>query len=235
MRMIQKHPCALLRLQRLWEEEVAKSGLEKASLLRTILRFQRTRLIISVMAGVLAMVSAFVGPVSQLHLVKSFKKGLQTNLGVISITWSTRHGSWFYWVPASTILTQFSTSLRLFWYTRSWIMSATLLSQLRYMESASALLCSPPSSSRASSSRCCGHSMCALPLGWRGPSAYWPTRRSFRSGCTAASPWERYSPHLPTSIWVLKQKKMGKKVLGINAYCLAAKKSAPPQKTINCN
>ncbi|XP_051918403.1 ATP-binding cassette sub-family C member 12 isoform X2 [Hippocampus zosterae] len=57
------------RLQRLWEEEVAKSGLEKASLLRTILCFQRTRLIISFMAGVLAMVSAFVGPAILVHLI----------------------------------------------------------------------------------------------------------------------------------------------------------------------
>uniref|UniRef100_A0A671TJS5 ATP binding cassette subfamily C member 12 n=1 Tax=Sparus aurata TaxID=8175 RepID=A0A671TJS5_SPAAU len=34
------------RLQRLWEEEVARVGLEKASLTRVIVRFQRTRLIL---------------------------------------------------------------------------------------------------------------------------------------------------------------------------------------------
>ncbi|XP_071345317.1 ATP-binding cassette sub-family C member 12 [Trachinotus anak] len=50
------------RLQRLWEEEVAKVGLEKASLVRAILRFQRTRLILSVMIGILVMVAAFLGP-----------------------------------------------------------------------------------------------------------------------------------------------------------------------------
>uniref|UniRef100_A0A8C2ZRV4 ATP-binding cassette sub-family C member 5 n=1 Tax=Cyclopterus lumpus TaxID=8103 RepID=A0A8C2ZRV4_CYCLU len=50
------------RLQRLWEEEVAKVGLEKASVVRVFLRFQRTRLILSVIAGVLAMVAAFLGP-----------------------------------------------------------------------------------------------------------------------------------------------------------------------------
>lgn len=53
----------LCRLYRLWEEEVAKVGLEKASLGRVILRFQRTRLILSVFIGVLAMVAAFLGPV----------------------------------------------------------------------------------------------------------------------------------------------------------------------------
>ncbi|XP_070815026.1 ATP-binding cassette sub-family C member 12 [Chaetodon trifascialis] len=50
------------RLHRLWEEEVAKVGLEKASLVRVILRFQRTRLILSVIVGVLAMLAAFLGP-----------------------------------------------------------------------------------------------------------------------------------------------------------------------------
>ncbi|XP_069030712.1 ATP-binding cassette sub-family C member 12 [Embiotoca jacksoni] len=50
------------RLQRLWEEEVAKVGLEKASLVRVILRFQRTRLILAVIIGILAMVAAFLGP-----------------------------------------------------------------------------------------------------------------------------------------------------------------------------
>ncbi|KAM4743675.1 ATP-binding cassette sub-family C member 12 [Anableps anableps] len=50
------------RLQRLWEEEVAKKGLEKASLVNTVLRFQRTRLILSIIIGIFAMGAAFVGP-----------------------------------------------------------------------------------------------------------------------------------------------------------------------------
>ncbi|KAK9542217.1 hypothetical protein VZT92_000096 [Zoarces viviparus] len=50
------------RLHRLWEEEVAKVGLQKASLVRVILRFQRTRLILSVAVGVLLMVALFLGP-----------------------------------------------------------------------------------------------------------------------------------------------------------------------------
>lgn len=52
------------RLQKLWKEEVAKAGLEKASLVRAIVRFQRTRLIVSAAAGVIAMVAAFLGPVN---------------------------------------------------------------------------------------------------------------------------------------------------------------------------
>ncbi|XP_070687523.1 ATP-binding cassette sub-family C member 12 [Pempheris klunzingeri] len=60
------------RLHRLWEEEVAKVGLEKASLVRVILRFQRTRLIISVLVGVLAMVVAFVGPAVLVYEILTF-------------------------------------------------------------------------------------------------------------------------------------------------------------------
>ena len=44
---------------------MAKAGLEKASLVRAIVRFQRTRLIVSAAAGVVAMVAAFLGPVNK--------------------------------------------------------------------------------------------------------------------------------------------------------------------------
>ncbi|XP_077569773.1 ATP-binding cassette sub-family C member 12-like [Stigmatopora nigra] len=71
------------RLQRLWEEEVSKCGLEKASLVRAILRFQRTRLILSVMVGVLAMVAAFLGPAvlvyQLLNYVEDPSKSTQTH------------------------------------------------------------------------------------------------------------------------------------------------------------
>lgn len=59
------------RLQKLWKEEVAKVGLEKASLVRAIFRFQRTRLILSAAAGVVAMVAAFMGPVNESQIVYS--------------------------------------------------------------------------------------------------------------------------------------------------------------------
>lgn len=55
--------CVVYRLHRLWEEEVAKVGLDKASVFRVVLRFQRTRLILSVIVAVLAMMAAFLGPV----------------------------------------------------------------------------------------------------------------------------------------------------------------------------
>ncbi|XP_028432411.1 multidrug resistance-associated protein 9 [Perca flavescens] len=51
------------RLHRLWEEEVAKVGLDKASVFRVVLCFQRTRLILSVVVAVLAMMAFFLGRV----------------------------------------------------------------------------------------------------------------------------------------------------------------------------
>uniref|UniRef100_A0A4W6G231 ATP binding cassette subfamily C member 12 n=1 Tax=Lates calcarifer TaxID=8187 RepID=A0A4W6G231_LATCA len=60
------------RLQRLWEEEVEKVGLEKASMVRVILRFQRTRLILSVMIGILAMVAVFLGPAVLVYKILTY-------------------------------------------------------------------------------------------------------------------------------------------------------------------
>uniref|UniRef100_A0A8C5HF65 Multidrug resistance-associated protein 9-like n=1 Tax=Gouania willdenowi TaxID=441366 RepID=A0A8C5HF65_GOUWI len=60
------------RLQRLWEEEVAKVGIEKASLARVIVRFQKTRLILSVVIGVLAMAMMFLGPVILVHEILEY-------------------------------------------------------------------------------------------------------------------------------------------------------------------
>ncbi|XP_055078539.1 ATP-binding cassette sub-family C member 12-like [Periophthalmus magnuspinnatus] len=50
------------RLKRLWEEEVAKVGQDKASLYRVLMRFQRTRFIVSSVVGAIAMIATFVGP-----------------------------------------------------------------------------------------------------------------------------------------------------------------------------
>lgn len=60
----------LCRLRRLWEDEVAKVGLEKASLVRVILRFQRTRMIFSTLVGALAMVAVFTGPVINFSFIE---------------------------------------------------------------------------------------------------------------------------------------------------------------------
>lgn len=50
------------RFQRLWEEEVARVGLEKASVAGVVMRFQKTRLIVSFLSSVLFSFAVFVGP-----------------------------------------------------------------------------------------------------------------------------------------------------------------------------
>ncbi|KAM4602664.1 ATP-binding cassette sub-family C member 12 isoform 2-T2 [Polymixia lowei] len=60
------------RLQRLWEEEVLRAGLEKASLIRVALRFQRTRLLLTVFVGVLFMLALFMGPAVLVYEILSY-------------------------------------------------------------------------------------------------------------------------------------------------------------------
>uniref|UniRef100_A0A667YD97 ATP binding cassette subfamily C member 12 n=1 Tax=Myripristis murdjan TaxID=586833 RepID=A0A667YD97_9TELE len=70
---------------RLWEEEVAKVGLEKASVVRVLLRFQRTRLTLAFLAGILFMFAVFVGPAVLVHEILSYideHKGSTVTYGV---------------------------------------------------------------------------------------------------------------------------------------------------------
>ncbi|XP_072527070.1 ATP-binding cassette sub-family C member 12 [Salminus brasiliensis] len=50
------------RFKRLWDEEVERKGVEKASLFSTVMRFQRTRLIVSFFISVLFTFAVFIGP-----------------------------------------------------------------------------------------------------------------------------------------------------------------------------
>ncbi|MCJ8747229.1 hypothetical protein PDJAM_G00151060 [Pangasius djambal] len=50
------------RFLRMWEEEVARVGLEKASLFSVMMRFQRTRFLVCCIVAVLFTLSVFIGP-----------------------------------------------------------------------------------------------------------------------------------------------------------------------------
>ncbi|XP_069919261.1 ATP-binding cassette sub-family C member 11 [Oryctolagus cuniculus] len=50
------------RLHRLWEEEVSRHGIEKASVPRVMLRFQRTRILLDVLLGCCFAVMSVIGP-----------------------------------------------------------------------------------------------------------------------------------------------------------------------------
>uniref|UniRef100_A0A671M1F4 ATP-binding cassette sub-family C member 5 n=1 Tax=Sinocyclocheilus anshuiensis TaxID=1608454 RepID=A0A671M1F4_9TELE len=60
------------RFQRLWDEEVAHVGLEKASLPAVVMRFQKTRFIVSFFVSVLFAFGAFVGPSILVHEILSY-------------------------------------------------------------------------------------------------------------------------------------------------------------------
>ncbi|KAM7424805.1 hypothetical protein PAMA_000930 [Pampus argenteus] len=74
-------------LQRLWEEEVCKVGLQKASLTRVLLRFQRSRLLLVLLINVLFMASLFVGSGVLIHGLVSYIVQLETSsmLGGIAL------------------------------------------------------------------------------------------------------------------------------------------------------
>nr|XP_055061801.1 LOW QUALITY PROTEIN: ATP-binding cassette sub-family C member 12 [Misgurnus anguillicaudatus] len=50
------------RLQRMWDDEVARVGLEKASPAAVVMRFQKTRLIVSFLSSVIFSFAVFIGP-----------------------------------------------------------------------------------------------------------------------------------------------------------------------------
>ncbi|XP_064192872.1 ATP-binding cassette sub-family C member 12 isoform X1 [Anguilla rostrata] len=60
------------RFQRLWGEEVAKTGLEEASLERVVMRFQRTRIIMASIAAILIAIAVFVGPAILVHKLLTY-------------------------------------------------------------------------------------------------------------------------------------------------------------------
>uniref|UniRef100_A0A4W3JQM5 ATP-binding cassette sub-family C member 5 n=1 Tax=Callorhinchus milii TaxID=7868 RepID=A0A4W3JQM5_CALMI len=60
------------RFLRFWKAEVKRVGIEKASLGRVTLQFQRTRLILNIMCIVLSMICAFMGPVSIMHSILQY-------------------------------------------------------------------------------------------------------------------------------------------------------------------
>lgn len=64
-------PCPLplpffhCRFQILWDEEIKRVGPERASLGRVVWKFQRTRVLMDVVANILCIVMAALGPVSR--------------------------------------------------------------------------------------------------------------------------------------------------------------------------
>ncbi|XP_062381432.1 ATP-binding cassette sub-family C member 12-like [Sardina pilchardus] len=60
------------RLEELWEAEVSRVGLQKASLVKVVLLFQRTRLMLSVMSSFLLTGALFLGPAVLVYKILSY-------------------------------------------------------------------------------------------------------------------------------------------------------------------
>ncbi|KAF6076391.1 ATP binding cassette subfamily C member 11 [Phyllostomus discolor] len=69
------------RLHRLWEEEVSRSGVKKASLLRVLLRFQRTRVLLYILLSVYLSVISVLGPVLIIPRILDYSQGSSTDVG----------------------------------------------------------------------------------------------------------------------------------------------------------
>uniref|UniRef100_A0A4W5KED5 ABC transmembrane type-1 domain-containing protein n=1 Tax=Hucho hucho TaxID=62062 RepID=A0A4W5KED5_9TELE len=67
------------RFERLWEEEVAKVGLEKASLGGVFLRFQRTRLLVAFLVSILFTLSVFIGPAVLVYEILNYAEAPGTS------------------------------------------------------------------------------------------------------------------------------------------------------------
>uniref|UniRef100_A0A8L0DUH8 ATP-binding cassette sub-family C member 5 n=1 Tax=Oncorhynchus mykiss TaxID=8022 RepID=A0A8L0DUH8_ONCMY len=67
------------RFERLWEEEVAKVGLEKASLGGVFMRFQRTRLLVAFLVSILFTLSVFIGPAVLVYEILNYAEAPGTS------------------------------------------------------------------------------------------------------------------------------------------------------------
>ncbi|KAI8482476.1 Multidrug resistance-associated protein 5, partial [Branchiostoma belcheri] len=72
------------RFERLWQEEVERVGMEKASLPRTIWRFTRTRMLMTYLTLMICMIGAFLGPAFVIRNLLIYAESRQVNwpLGV---------------------------------------------------------------------------------------------------------------------------------------------------------
>ncbi|XP_076693670.2 ATP-binding cassette sub-family C member 11 [Callospermophilus lateralis] len=68
------------RLHCLWDEEVSRRGIEKASMLRVILRFQRTSIIFGVLLGCCFCVASTLGPVLVIPKILEYSQDQSGNI-----------------------------------------------------------------------------------------------------------------------------------------------------------
>ncbi|XP_044517360.1 ATP-binding cassette sub-family C member 12 isoform X2 [Gracilinanus agilis] len=70
------------RFRFLWDEEVAKVGTEKASVGRVVWRFQRTRVLMDIIANFLCIIMAAIGPTVLIHQILQYTENTSKNIFV---------------------------------------------------------------------------------------------------------------------------------------------------------
>ncbi|XP_068938920.1 ATP-binding cassette sub-family C member 12 isoform X2 [Petaurus breviceps papuanus] len=70
------------RFRSLWEEEVARVGAEKASMGRVVWRFQRTRVLMDMIANFLCITMAAIGPTVLIHQILQYTESTSKNVFV---------------------------------------------------------------------------------------------------------------------------------------------------------
>nr|XP_060643937.1 ATP-binding cassette sub-family C member 12-like isoform X1 [Anolis sagrei ordinatus] len=103
------------RFRLLWEAELAKAGPEKASLVRVVLRFQRTRILVDVIANVACMIFGALGPTVLIYNIlqysESGSRDLVRGIGLCVALFLTELFKVLFWALAWAV--NYRTAIRL--------------------------------------------------------------------------------------------------------------------------
>ncbi|EPY82129.1 multidrug resistance-associated protein 9 [Camelus ferus] len=103
------------RLQILWDEEVEKVGPEKASLGRVVWKFQRTCVLMDIVANILCIIMAAIGPTVLIHQIlqqtESISRKVWVGVGLCMALFTTEFTKVLFWALAWAI--NYRTAIRL--------------------------------------------------------------------------------------------------------------------------
>uniref|UniRef100_A0A8C0T0E7 ATP binding cassette subfamily C member 12 n=1 Tax=Canis lupus familiaris TaxID=9615 RepID=A0A8C0T0E7_CANLF len=103
------------RFRILWDEEVESVGPEKASLGRVVWKFQRTRVLMDVVANILCIIMAAIGPTVLIHQIlqqtESISRNVWVGIGLCMALFATEFTKVLFWALAWAI--NYRTAIRL--------------------------------------------------------------------------------------------------------------------------
>ncbi|XP_034495248.1 multidrug resistance-associated protein 9 [Ailuropoda melanoleuca] len=103
------------RFRILWDEEVERVGPEKASLGRVVWKFQRTRVLMDIVANILCIIMAAIGPTVLIHQIlqqtESVSRNVWVGVGLCIALFATEFTKVLFWALAWAI--NYRTAIRL--------------------------------------------------------------------------------------------------------------------------